>query len=99
MKPQRIVRAAAERERQIGAILKNLPQSAKPQRAWFIALIGDEHGEQAGPIGNEVGPIKTTLRLAPTPLAERQQPAEPGVSGPIHRIDEEGQAVPKIKTA
>jgi hypothetical protein len=37
---QRIVRAAAERQRQIGAVPKSLGETAKIQRACFIGLLG-----------------------------------------------------------
>ena len=69
------------------------------QRACLIGLIGHEHRDQALAISDDIGPIETALRLAAALLAERQQPAEPRISGPVDRIDEDGHAIGEIEAA
>jgi hypothetical protein len=67
---QRIVRAAVQVQRQIGAVPKSLPQPAKMQRACLIGLIGHEHRDQVFTIGDDIRPIELASRLAAALLAE-----------------------------
>ncbi len=74
VKPQLIIRSAAQCERQIGAIAKSFLQAAQMQLAGLIGLIGDENGNQAFTIGHEIAPIELAFSLAAPLLAKRQQP-------------------------
>ena len=99
VEPQRIVRAAAQGQRQIGAVAERFRKVAKMQRAGVIGLIGHEHRDQALAISHDIGPIEPAARLAAALFAKRKQPAEPCVSRPVGRIDEDGHTVGKIEAA
>ena len=47
----------------------------------------------------EVLPVEMAGAFARAPLAERQQPAELRIPGPVGRIDQHGQAVAQIEPA
>ena len=89
-----------ERQRQIGAVAEGLARAGEGcTRAGLIGLVGHEDRDQAFAIGDEIRPVEPALRLAAAPLAERQQPAEPRIGGPIGRIDEDRHAVREIEPA
>ena len=69
------------------------------QRACFIGRIGHKYHDQAFTISDDIGPIEPAVRLAAALFAERQQPAEPRIGGPVHRIDKNGHAIGKIEAA
>ena len=99
MEPQRVVRAAAKCQRQIGAVPKSLGEPAQAQRANIVRLIGHEDRDQPLAISDDIGPIETALRLATALFAKRKQPAEPCIGRPVGRIDEDGHAIGKIEAA
>ena len=68
-------------------------------RSRSSALSGHEDGDQALAIGDEIGPVEIALGFAGALLAERQQPAQPGIGRPIGRIDQDGHAVAEIEAA
>ena len=99
MEAQRIIRTAAERQRQSGAVAESLDEAAKMQRANVVRLIGHKNRDQALAISDNIRPIETALRLAAALFAERQQPAEPRVSRPVGGIDEDRHAIGEIEAA
>src|ERR1019366_2829012 len=96
---QRIVRTAAERQRQSGAVAESLDEAAKMQRANVVRLIGHKYRDQALAISDNIRPIETALRLAAALFAKRQQPAEPRVSRTVGGIGEDRHAMGEIEVA
>ncbi|MCY1221743.1 hypothetical protein D9M72_338120 [compost metagenome] len=70
VKTQLVIRPAAERQRQVGAIAERLPQTTQLPRAVLLSGIGNEDRNQAFAIGNEIGPVEPAFRLAAAFLAE-----------------------------
>ena len=99
IEPQRIVRAAAKCQRQIGAVPKSLGEPAQAQCANIVRLIGHEDRDQPLAISDDIGPIETALRLAAAFLAKRKQPAEACIGRPVGRIDEDGHAAGEVEAA
>src|SRR5450759_3802145 len=63
-----------------------------------MSSASSEDRDQALAVGDEIGPIETTPRLAAALLAQRQQSAKPRIGGPVGRIDENGHAVGEIES-
>ena len=99
MQPERVVRSPPQRQRHIGAVAETLGEPAKTQGADVVRLVRDKDRDQALAVGDEIGPIETTSRLAAALLAQRQQSAQPRIGGPVGRIDENGHAVGEIELA
>ena len=93
MQTKLIVRPPAQRECHIGAVAERFAQPAQPERAVVIRNVRNEDGDQAVAIGDEIGPGELAPGFAAALLAERQQPAETRIGGPIGRVDEDRVAV------
>ena len=65
----------------------------------LVGLVRHEDCDQALAVGDEIGPGEIALGLAGALLPERQQPAEPRVSGAIGRINQHRHAVAEIEPA
>ena len=99
VEPELVVRPAPQRERHVGAVAEGLAQAAQPQAAVLVGQVRHEDRDQALAIGDEVVPLEMALPLAGAPLAERQQPAEPGIGRAVGRIDEHRGAVGEVEPA
>ncbi len=64
-----------------------------------IRHVRDQHADQALGVEGDVLPAEDAFGLAAAPLAERQQPAQPGVGRPVGRIDQDRRAVGQIEAA
>jgi len=99
VKPELVVRPASERQRQVGAVGEGIAQLAQVKATIVVGHVRHEHRDQTLAIGDHVDPCEAAFALARAPLAEREQPAEPRVSGSVGRIDQERHAVGQIKAA
>ena len=99
MQAQQVARPAAEGHRQVRPVAEDRSSAPELRHARRIRQIGDEHADQAVRIECHVLPAEDAVGLAAAPLAERQQPAQPGVGRSVGRIDEERGAVLEIEPA
>ena len=76
MKPDLVVRPAAQGQGQVGAVAERVAQSPQPKPAFIVGQIRHEHGDQAFAVNENIRPLEMTLGLAAALLAERKQPAE-----------------------
>lgn len=98
MKAKLVVRSTTQCQGQVGPIAERIPQATQPKAAFIVGEIRHEHGDQAFAVSDDVLPFEHALRLSAAPLAERQQPAETGISGPVGRIDQHRHAVGEFET-
>jgi hypothetical protein len=68
MQAQLVVRAAAQRQGEIGAVAEDVAQPAQVQGASVIGLVGDQDGDQPFGIGDQIRPFEMAGRLARPPL-------------------------------
>ena len=97
LQPQRVVRPAAQRQREVAAGPEALVQAPQPERAGLVRDVRDQHRDQACAIGDEIGPVEPAGRLAAAPLAQGEQPAEPGVGRTVGRVDQHRHPLPQIE--
>ena len=97
--PKLIIGPPLEREREMGACAEELTQSAQARPQRVIGAIGDEDGDQPRGMGGEIVPGEMASPLAAAALAQGEQAAEPGIGGPVGRIDEHRGAIAKIEPA
>ena len=99
VQPQLVARPPPQRQRAITIVAEDIRDPTELPGAGRVGLVGDEDADQPLSVGSQVFPAEDAPSLAATALAERQQPAEPGVGGAIGRIDQHGGAVAQVETA
>lgn len=99
VKPELVVRAPAQGERQIGAIAEDLAQPPQTNGTKIIGVVGHQDRDQTFAIGDDIIPIEMAFCFAGPALAERQQAAEPRISRSIGWIGQDRHAVGEIETA
>ena len=91
--PDGIAGPAAQRQREIAAVREVGAQACQAAGERVIRGVRQQNGDQAIAVRGEVLPVEMAGAFPRAPLAERQQPAELRIPGPVGRIDQHGQAV------
>jgi hypothetical protein len=99
IEPELIVRAAAQCQREIGAVWEGIAQASKVYRREIVRLIRHEHGDESFRVGHDIVPVEDALGLAAPLLADRQQPAQPGIGSAVRRVDQDRHAVGEVEPA
>ena len=98
MEAELVVRPPAQGECHVGAIAEGVPQAPQSETTFVVGGFGQQDGDQTFAVGDEIGPVEVAPGLAGAPLAEGEQPAEPGVGGAIGRVDENGDIVGEVES-
>lgn len=96
---QLVVWPPAQAQRHIGTVGKNLRHFPQSHGTDIVCEVGHEDADHPFGIGDDVIPVQDAFVLAATRFAERDQPGEPRIGGPVDRIDEDGHAVGEIEAA
>ena len=94
-----VARPAAERQRHMRPVAEDRRHAPELRGARRVRQVRDEHADQAFRVKGDVLPAEDAVGLAAAPLAERQQPAQPGIGRPVGRIDQERGAIGQIEPA
>ncbi len=97
VQPQLVARPAAQRERHIGAVAKNVRHLAQLHGASLVRQVRDEHADQSLRILGHIGEMEDAGRLAAPAFAEREKAGQPRIGGAVGRIDEDRHPALKIE--
>ena len=94
--PHRIVRAAVQGQRQVGAVGEIGAQAVQVLRRWARCT-----ARRAGPrrMRGQIVPVQRAGALAGAALAQRQQAGQAGPGGPVGGIDQHRGAVGQVQPA
>ena len=87
----------AQRQREVAPVAEIRPQPHKAFGKRGVRGIRQKDGQQSLTMPGEVLPAKVAGPFSRSPLADREQAAEPCIGGAIGRVDEDGQAVAQIE--
>ena len=94
--PDRVTRAAAQREGKIGSPFE---RGAQPVQVGPVILVRQQDGEHAFLMVRDVAPIEHAGPFAAPLLAHGQQAAQAGIGGAVGRVREQRRAALQIQPA
>ena len=95
--PHRVAGSPAQGQRKIATVTKGRVQAGKV--GGLGVLRRQQDGEQPVGLRGEVVPAERARPLPGPALAQRQQPAQPGVGGSVNRVHQHRHAVRQIQPA
>ncbi len=92
----KIVRAATEGQRHIGAAAKDISQIGEVGERLAVRQVRHQDGDQTLGMVHNISPVEQAAAFAAACLAEREQAGQARPGGPVGRIEQQGAAVGEI---